>query len=327
MTGSSTSGVGAGRRVLAAASAGGHFKQLVRLVDRLPVVDEVIWLTYDSGLSHDLLAAAGREEDRLVHAPYAAPRDLLNLARNARVARRLLREYDVDLAVSTGAGIAVAVLPLARAKGVRAAFIESATRAQGPSLSGRILQRVPGVELYSQNPGYRGRWRDAGSVHDEFEPGTARPITRLSRVVVSLGTIRPYGFRRLLEQLVRILPSDAHVLWQTGATDTSGLSIEARETVPGPELEAAIGQADVVVAHAGTGTALTAFELGRCPVLVPRRAAADEHVDDHQAVTAQALAGRQLAVHAEVDDLSTELLLAAARRSVIRRDMVPDLQI
>ena len=29
--------------------------------------------------------------------------------------------------------------------------------------------------------------------------------------------------------------------------------------------------ADVVVAHAGVGTALAAFEVGKCPVLVPRR--------------------------------------------------------
>jgi UDP-N-acetylglucosamine--N-acetylmuramyl-(pentapeptide) pyrophosphoryl-undecaprenol N-acetylglucosamine transferase len=160
-----------GRRVLACASSGGHFKQLVRLVDRLPDVGEVVWLTYDSGLSDDLLVAAGRGDDRVVHAPHAAPRDVVNLARDARVAGRLLREDRYDLVVSTGAGIAVATLPLARAKGVRAVFIESATRAEGPSMSGRILQRVPGIELYTQNPGYAARWGDIGSVHDEFIGG------------------------------------------------------------------------------------------------------------------------------------------------------------
>jgi UDP-N-acetylglucosamine--N-acetylmuramyl-(pentapeptide) pyrophosphoryl-undecaprenol N-acetylglucosamine transferase len=313
----------AGRRVLAAASSGGHFKQLVSLVARIPRVSEVIWLTYDSGLSHDLLQAAGRGHERLVHAPYAAPRDLPNLARNAQVARRLLRQNAVDLAISTGAGIAVAVLPMARAMGARAVFVESATRAQGPSLSGRILQRTPGVDLFTQNAGYGPDWVQAASVHDEFEPGPAREVDALRRIVVSVGTIRPYGFRRLLERVVEVLPDDAEVLWQTGDTDVTGLPVQANRTVSGPVFEAAVRDADVVIAHAGTGTAITAFEQGRCPVLVPRRHHADEHVDDHQVVTAEALAARGLAVHAEVEDLTPQLLFGAARRSVSRRAEVP----
>jgi UDP-N-acetylglucosamine--N-acetylmuramyl-(pentapeptide) pyrophosphoryl-undecaprenol N-acetylglucosamine transferase len=318
---------GQGRRLLAVASSGGHFKQLVSLVQRIPGSGSITWLTYDVGLSQELLAGAGRGDDRLVFAPYAAPRDVVNLARDARVALRLLREERFDMVVSTGAGIAVATLPAARAMGARAVFIESATRAEGPSMSGRILERVPGVELYTQNPGYRRRWRDAGSVHDSFEPGPERALRALQRVVVTLGTIRPYGFRRLLRRLVAVLPEDVEVLWQTGSTDTTGLPISARGQVAGPELEAAIRRADLVIAHAGTGTALTAFESGQCPVLVPRRQAAGEHIDDHQVVTARALAERGLAVYAEVDDIALPLLVEAASRSVVRRATVPDLQL
>lgn len=311
---------GAARSVLACSSSGGHFKQLVNLVGRLPRVADVTWLTYDVGLSHDLLQAAGRADDRLVHAPYAAPRDLLNLARDGRVAQQLLRESDFDLAISTGAGIAVATLPLARLHGVRACFVESATRAAGPSLSGRILERVPGIELYTQNPGYSRRWRHAGSVHDEFVPGPERQVDRIGKVVVTLGTIAPYGFERLVDELQRILPASAEVLWQTGSTDVSGRGLDARARVPGPELEEAMSAADVVIAHAGTGTALTAFELGRCPVLVPRRAARGEHVDDHQVVTAAALSRRGLAMHVELDELTVEVLHEASRRTVVRRE-------
>lgn len=313
------------RRVLACSSAGGHFKQLVALVSRLPDVAEITWLTHDAGVSHDLLLAAGHGDDRLVHAPYAAPRDLPNLARDAVVADRLLREQRYDLAVSTGAGIAVASLPLARARGVRSCFIESATRAAGPSLTGRLVSRVPGIELYTQNPGYGPRWRDAGSVHDQFQRGPDRAVADVRDVVVSLGTIRPYGFDRLVRRLLAVLPPEAQVLWQTGATEVPHLVPEARPHVDGPELEAAIAAADVVIAHAGTGTALTAFELGRCPVLVPRRSAYGEHVDDHQVETAAALADRGLAVQAEADELTFAHLLEAAGRTVARRADVPAL--
>jgi UDP-N-acetylglucosamine transferase subunit ALG13 len=307
------------RTVLACSSSGGHFKQLVRLVSDLPNLGSVTWLTYDIGLSRDLLVAAGRGDDRLVDAPYASPRDLVNLSRDARVAMRVLRSSRYDLAISTGAGIAVATLPLARARGVRSCFIESATRTDGPSLSGRILQRVPGIELYTQNPGYGPRWREAGSVHDMFERGPDRAAAAIERVVVTLGTIEPYGFGRLLDRLTAVLPRSVETVWQTGATDLTGRAIDGRPSIPGPELESAIAEADVVVAHAGTGTALTAFELGRCPVLVPRRAGYGEHVDDHQAVTAAGLARRGLALHVEADVLSLEHLHEAARRTVVRR--------
>jgi UDP-N-acetylglucosamine--N-acetylmuramyl-(pentapeptide) pyrophosphoryl-undecaprenol N-acetylglucosamine transferase len=311
--------------VLACASAGGHFKQLLRLVDRLPDGGTVTCRTYDSILTEDLLAAAGRSGDRVVLAPYAAPRDLLNLLRDAKVARRLVRADRFDLAVSTGAGLAVAALPVARAAGIRSVYIESATRAEGPSMSGRILERVPGVELYTQNPGYHSRWGHAGSVHDEFVPGEPRRDRYLDRVVVTLGTIQPYQFRRLVARLARLLPSGADVMWQTGATDVAGLGVDGRVTVPAPELEEAMLQADLVVAHAGTGTALTAFELGRYPVLVPRRRAFNEHIDDHQVETARMLAGRGLATYAEVEDLDEELLHLAAARTVIRLERPPAL--
>lgn len=313
------------RRILAVASSGGHFKQLVRLMGRIPDVGEVVWLTYDRGQSTELLRAAGRGHDRIVHAPYAAPRDVPNLTRNARIARRLLREQPFDLALSTGAGIAVAALPVARAKGVRSIYIESATRSEGPSMSGRILQRVPGIELYAQHPGFPRRWGSVGSVHDEFEPGASKPPRPLRRVVVTLGTIQPYGFRRLMDQLLKVLPPDAEVLWQTGATAVDGLPISARSLVPAEEMQAAMADADVVIAHAGTGTAMTAFELGCCPVLVPRRHRHGEHVDDHQVATARALADRGLAVYAEVEDLDLDLLGRAAQRTVARRATVPDL--
>lgn len=318
------------RHVLAVASAGGHFKQLTRLVPRIPDVESVTWVTYDTGLAADLLASAGRDHELLVHVPYAAPRDVFNLTRDAVAIRKVVRRQRFDLAVSTGAGIAVAALPIARRAGARSIFIESATRVATPSLAGRILQRVPGVELCSQHPagiGFGPGWRALGSVHDEFAPGEERHVAGLRRIVVTLGTIRPYGFRRLVDRLIEILPREAEVLWQTGATDVAGLPIEARERVSGPELEAAMDSADVVVAHAGTGTALTTFEHGRCPVLVPRRAEHAEHVDDHQVGTARALADRGLALYAEVDQLTPDLLLEAAVRRVVRHHVVPPLDL
>ena len=316
-----------GRSVLACASSGGHFKELVSLVPRISRVDSVTWVAFDTGLERELLEAAGRGDDELVTVPYAAPRDLRNLARDARIVRRLLRERSYDLAVSTGAGLAVASLPLARASGVRSCFIESSTRTQTPSLSGRILERVPGIEHYAQQPGFGPRWRQVSSVHDGFAPGPNKELVRIERAVVTLGTMRTYGFRSVINAVRAALPSSCEVLWQTGATDVTDLDIDAREHVPGEELKHAMSEADVVIAHAGAGTALTAFEVGRTPVLVPRRHVRGEHVDDHQVLIARLLAERGLAVHLEVEQVSGERLLEAGRRTVVTLDEPPPLPI
>lgn len=47
-----------------------------------------------------------------------------------------------------------------------------------------------------------------------------------------------------------------------------------------------IARADLVVAHAGTGSVFGAFEYGKPVVLVPRYAAQREHTTDHQVHTA-----------------------------------------
>jgi UDP-N-acetylglucosamine transferase subunit ALG13 len=118
--------------------------------------------------------------------------------------------------------------------------------------------------------------------------------------------------------MIELLPADAEVLWQTGATDVRDLDIEARVSVPGDELDAAIRDADLVVAHAGTGSALSALEAGRAPVLAPRRTEFGENIDDHQALLAAELAGRGLAVHVTPETLTLADLTAAASRRIRR---------
>jgi UDP-N-acetylglucosamine--N-acetylmuramyl-(pentapeptide) pyrophosphoryl-undecaprenol N-acetylglucosamine transferase len=302
------------------ASAGGHLKQLHDLRPRLRGPDgepqaDVTWLTFDTPQARSLL---GRE--RVVFASYTAPRDVAGVLRNLRLAYATLGRRGFSQVISTGSAIALSFLPLARALGASCHYIESATRADGPSTTGRLLARVPGLNLYTQHTAWAAEpWRYAGSVFDGFAgaPGLDPPAT-IRRAVVTLGTMETYGFRRLLERLVEILPQGTETLWQTGCTDTAGLPLDGRRAVPAAELVAAMRQADVIIAHAGTGTALTVLEIGKCPVLVPRVHARGEHVDDHQAQTARELARRGLAVHADAERLSLDHLLAAAAQRIVR---------
>ena len=132
-------------------------------------------------------------------------------------------------------------------------------------------------------------------------------------MVVTLGTHQRFTFPRLLNRLVEILPPTVEVLWQVGATTIERMPAGARRQVPIAELRQAMREADVVVSHAGVGSALAAMQAGRRALYVPRRRAHGEHVDDHQVEMARELQGRNLVVAREASEVTlADLTLAAA---------------
>jgi UDP-N-acetylglucosamine transferase subunit ALG13 len=235
------------------------------------------------------------------------------------MASRVLSQHPFDRAFSTGSSPAVAVLPMALARGASAHYIESAARADGPSMSGRILQRWGRVNTYTQYPSWQSeRWGYAGSIYDGFTPGpdSTEPPSAIRKAVVTVGTQEGYGFDRLYDALVPLLADCDEVLWQTGSQDVSRWGIEGRDRVPHAELNLAVREADVIIAHSGTGSAITAFEQGKFPVLVPRLAEYREHVDDHQVQIAREMARRGLAFMRAPEELDLAVLLEASRRSI-----------
>jgi UDP-N-acetylglucosamine--N-acetylmuramyl-(pentapeptide) pyrophosphoryl-undecaprenol N-acetylglucosamine transferase len=307
---------GDGAMTLLVASAGGHLKQLHRLRPRLEELEgDVVWVTWPCAQERSLL-----RDEPVIHVRETAPRDVVTILRNTDHALAVTRKRQVRTLVSTGSQVVLPFMAMARARGASCHFIESAARSEGPSLTGRLVQRIPGVHYYTQYAG--GSHGYVGSVFDGFAAARRELPARISRAVVVLGTM-PHGFRRLVERLAPLLGPEVETLWQVGSTDTGGLGIHAHRTVPAHDLAAAMREADVVVAHAGVGAALDAFESGRHPILVPRRVARGEHVDDHQRQVAHALAARGLAMTRDADELSENDLLAAAARAVAEVPAAP----
>lgn len=310
---------------LLVAATGGHLAQLYRLRPRLRGVEsDAIWVTFDTPQSRSLLA----DED-VRYAEYTAPRDYANVVRNLRMASSILRTEDIRATVSTGSGIALSFLPLARAHRLPCHYIESAARSDGPSFTGRVLRRTPGVRLYTQYRAWAGGpWRYVGSVFDGYAVVDAEVRSGASplRTVVMLGTI-PYPFERLLGRMREVLPPEADVLWQTGVSTAGELGGEIRPSLPARELDAALREADVVVCHAGIGSALAALDAGHCPILVPREQRHGEHIDDHQEQIARDLASRGLALHRRVDELTVDDLAEAASRRVVAEAGAPAIEL
>ena len=133
------------------ATTGGHLTQLDSLASRIPPNgaphEDAVWVTHANEQSRSMLA--GREVEFV---PYVGVRNVPDVLRCIPYARRLMKRRKVTRAVSTGSGIALGYLPYLAARGVECHYIESATRVSGPSLTGRVLQWVPGVSYLHPVP-------------------------------------------------------------------------------------------------------------------------------------------------------------------------------
>jgi UDP-N-acetylglucosamine transferase subunit ALG13 len=105
-------------------------------------------------------------------------------------------------------------------------------------------------------------------------------------------------------------------VWQLGSTDRNDLPGKVYTDLKADEFTRLIRECDVVVTHAGVGTAMHILDQGKCPVLVPRRKEKGEHVDDHQTQIARELSRRGVAVTADAGELTFEHLLAATALAV-----------
>jgi UDP-N-acetylglucosamine--N-acetylmuramyl-(pentapeptide) pyrophosphoryl-undecaprenol N-acetylglucosamine transferase len=196
--------------------------------------------------------------------------------------RRIVHGEHFDRAVSTGAAIAVSVLPIAKLAGVQTTYIESVSRVQGPSLSGRMIAGLRAAEVFTQHEGWaKGPWKPYDGVLAEFTPVERTPVEK-PRLFVTLGTIEGYRFDSLVDGLLRTGLADERTEWQLGYTTRDDLPGNALRQMSSERFQSNVRGADVVITHAGVGTILQLLEDGVFPVVVPRDRKRNEHVDNHQ---------------------------------------------
>lgn len=303
-------------RCLFVASTGGHLEELKRLRPALVPADaEVHWITFESLSSRSSLA----HEPHVHYVPDVPPRGFVPLLKAFWPALVVLLRVRPRLVYSTGAAIALAVLPFAFLVRARATYIESATRTEGPSVTGRLLMCVPWLRLRTQYQKWAGRrWKFSGSVFDQWHVvALAKPRTHIRKILVTLGTQRDFPFLSLVNRIQKIVPPGVEVFWQLGGGfPEEARPMGARDTVSFDQMREWVRSADAIVAHAGVGSALTLLASGRTPVLVPRSAQRGEHVDDHQEFLAEELVNRGLAVVASADELTWDDLVQSMTHAV-----------
>ena len=121
-------------KLLLVCSDGGHLAQLHYLEPWWSKHDRP-WVTFRKPHAESLLGG-----ERVVWAHHPTTRNVRNLIRNAALALRVLRERNVAAVVTTGAGVAVPFVALARLRGIPTVYIEVYDRIDTATLTARLCR-------------------------------------------------------------------------------------------------------------------------------------------------------------------------------------------
>lgn len=126
--------------------------------------------------------------------------------------------------------------------------------------------------------------------------GNPLPAPEDVRILVTVGTELP--FDRLVSAVERWAVDagvEDSVLAQVGESEQPPSRIAWTRFLNGPEFNDYFEHAELVVSHAGMGTIISALQLARPLLVMPRRYSLGEHRNDHQMATATRLAERDRA--------------------------------
>jgi len=126
------------------------------------------------------------------------------------------------------------------------------------------------------------------------------------KIFVTVG-LESFPFDRLVRAIETGLERrliDGEVFIQSGDSLNPGGRCRSSRFMGFDEVVTRMREADIVVSHAGVGATFLCLEMGKVPILFPRRACFREHVDDHQVLFARKMEsqGKVLVAHDE-DDL------------------------
>ena len=126
-------------------------------------------------------------------------------------------------------------------------------------------------------------------------------------IFVTVGT-HEQPFNRLVKKIDQLKKSGAineDVIIQTGFSTYEPDNCEWNKLYSYQEMVRMVADARIVITHGGPSSFIMPLQIGKIPIVVPRRKKFGEHVNDHQLEFSKAVAERQgnLIVVEDVDNL------------------------
>ena len=114
-------------------------------------------------------------------------------------------------------------------------------------------------------------------------------------IFVTVGT-HEQPFDRLVEKMDKLVADGViqePVMIQTGYSTYEPKHCSFQKLLPYPEMERYIREARIIITHGGPASFISALQVGKIPIVVPRRSDLNEHVNDHQVEFSRAVAQRK----------------------------------
>lgn len=102
------------------------------------------------------------------------------------------------------------------------------------------------------------------------------------------------AFNRLVEYMDRWAGEyDEDVIMQTGFSTYEPKNCQWSKLYPYSEMVEMVDKARIVITHGGPSSFIMPLQIGKIPIVVPRKKVFDEHVNDHQVDFCNQVAKRQ----------------------------------
>lgn len=112
-------------------------------------------------------------------------------------------------------------------------------------------------------------------------------------IFVTVGT-HEQPFNRLVEYMDKwAAEHDEVVIMQTGFSTYEPKHCKWSKLYPYSQMVELVEKARIVITHGGPSSFIMPLQIGKIPIVVPRKKEFDEHVNDHQVEFAKAVAERQ----------------------------------
>lgn len=112
-------------------------------------------------------------------------------------------------------------------------------------------------------------------------------------IFVTVGT-HEQQFNRLVEYMDKWAEEhDEDVVMQTGFSTYEPKNCKWSKLLPYKKMVENVDEARIVITHGGPSSFIMPLQIGKIPIVVPRKVDFDEHVNNHQVEFARAVAERQ----------------------------------
>lgn len=112
-------------------------------------------------------------------------------------------------------------------------------------------------------------------------------------IFVTVGT-HEQPFNRLVEYMDKwAADHDEEVVIQTGFSTYEPMHCRWQKLFPYSEMIKNVEEARIVITHGGPSSFIMPLQIGKIPIVVPRKHEFDEHVNDHQVDFCEKVAERQ----------------------------------